>query len=77
MCITLNLQHVQQKLREEIIGVLGDEPVDIVPTLEQLKEMPYLNLVIQEVNQLVFSLNIMQHLRNFIRTCVLTSLLII
>ncbi|KAG1456491.1 hypothetical protein G6F46_010258 [Rhizopus delemar] len=41
-------KHVQQKLREEIIGVLGDEPVDIVPTLEQLKEMPYLNLVIQE-----------------------------
>lgn len=50
MCITLNLQHVQQRLRKEIISVLGDEPVDIVPTLEQLKEMSYMNLVIQEVN---------------------------
>ncbi|KAG1054567.1 hypothetical protein G6F43_003416 [Rhizopus delemar] len=45
-------KHVQQKLREEIIGVLGDEPVDIVPTLEQLKKMSYLNLVIQEVENM-------------------------
>jgi hypothetical protein len=36
-------------LREEIISVLGDEPVDIVPSLEQMKNMKYMNLVIKEV----------------------------
>ncbi|KAI9279778.1 cytochrome P450 [Sporodiniella umbellata] len=39
---------VQNKLRQEIIAVLGDDPVDIEPTLEELKQMEYLNLVIKE-----------------------------
>lgn len=39
---------VQQKLRQEIINHMGDEPMDVEPTLEQLKEMEYLNLVIKE-----------------------------
>ncbi|EIE80372.1 hypothetical protein RO3G_05077 [Rhizopus delemar RA 99-880] len=41
-------KHVQNKLRQEIISVLGDDPKDVVPTLDQLKEMPYLNLVLKE-----------------------------
>ncbi|CEP20052.1 hypothetical protein [Parasitella parasitica] len=39
---------IQQKLREEITSVLGEDPVDIVPTMEDLKKMDYLNLVIKE-----------------------------
>lgn len=39
---------VQRKLREEILSVLGDEPIDIFPTLEELKQMNYINLVIKE-----------------------------
>ncbi|CEG78030.1 hypothetical protein RMATCC62417_12694 [Rhizopus microsporus] len=40
---------IQQKLREEVLDLLGDEPVDVVPTVEQLKDMQYLNMVIKEV----------------------------
>jgi hypothetical protein len=41
---------VQDKLRKEVIEVLGNEPVDVTPTLEELKRMEYLNMVIKEVN---------------------------
>ncbi|KAG1050371.1 hypothetical protein G6F43_007348 [Rhizopus delemar] len=41
-------KHIQQKLREEIISVLGDNHMDVEPTLEQLKQMKYLNMVIKE-----------------------------
>ncbi|PHZ09308.1 cytochrome P450 [Rhizopus microsporus ATCC 52813] len=41
-------KHVQDKLRKEVIEVLGDEPVDVTPTLEELKRMEYLNMVIKE-----------------------------
>ncbi|CEJ05050.1 hypothetical protein RMCBS344292_18998 [Rhizopus microsporus] len=39
---------VQRKLREELNAVLGDKPVDVIPTLEQLKSMEYLNCTIKE-----------------------------
>ncbi|CEI99110.1 hypothetical protein RMCBS344292_13203 [Rhizopus microsporus] len=39
---------IQQKLRKEVLDLLGDEPVDVVPTVEQLKDMQYLNMVIKE-----------------------------
>ncbi|KAG2236257.1 cytochrome P450 [Thamnidium elegans] len=39
---------IQRKLREEILNVLGDEPVDVFPTLEELKQMNYINMVIKE-----------------------------
>ncbi|KAI8140957.1 cytochrome P450 [Fennellomyces sp. T-0311] len=39
---------IQQKAREEAIRVLGNEPQDIIPTLQQTKEMIYLNMVIKE-----------------------------
>lgn len=44
---------MQQKLRQEVINHMGDEPMDVEPTLEQLKEMEYLNLVIKEVYNFV------------------------
>jgi hypothetical protein len=34
---------------------LGDEPVDIVPTLEELKQMSYMDLIIKEVGKMVNS----------------------
>ncbi|KAL0143662.1 hypothetical protein V8B55DRAFT_1479540 [Mucor lusitanicus] len=38
---------VQQKLREEVSDILGSDP-DAVPTLDDLKRMTYLDLVIKE-----------------------------
>ncbi|GAN02482.1 cytochrome P450 [Mucor ambiguus] len=38
---------VQQKLREEVSGILGNDPT-VVPTLDDLKKMAYLDLVIKE-----------------------------
>ncbi|KAG2222822.1 hypothetical protein INT45_011632 [Circinella minor] len=39
---------VQQKAREEANRVLGDKPVDVLPTMDQLQEMPYIYRVIKE-----------------------------
>ncbi|RCI02684.1 cytochrome P450-dit2 [Rhizopus stolonifer] len=39
---------VQHKLRQEVLDILGDTPMDVVPTLDQLKTMEYLNLVLKE-----------------------------
>lgn len=36
-------------MRKEILSVLGDNPVDIQPTLEELNQMEYLMMVIREV----------------------------
>ncbi|KAI8373763.1 cytochrome P450 [Blakeslea trispora] len=50
-CCLYNLaknEHVQDKLRKEIISVMGDTDEDRVPTMEDLKQMPYLNRVIKE-----------------------------
>ncbi|KAG1442292.1 hypothetical protein G6F56_011125 [Rhizopus delemar] len=41
-------KHIQNKLRNEIIDIMGDEPVDVIPTLEELRRMDYLNLIIKE-----------------------------
>jgi cytochrome P450 len=39
---------IQQKAREEAIRVLGDEPHDVLPTLEDIKQFDYINQVIKE-----------------------------
>ncbi|KAJ8659175.1 hypothetical protein O0I10_005214 [Lichtheimia ornata] len=39
---------MQRKAREEAIKVLGDEPQDVFPTLEQTREFPYINMIIKE-----------------------------
>ncbi|RUP44135.1 cytochrome P450, partial [Jimgerdemannia flammicorona] len=39
---------IQIKAREEIISLLGDEPKDIIPSLEETKNMLYLTMVIRE-----------------------------
>ncbi|OBZ91245.1 hypothetical protein A0J61_00715 [Choanephora cucurbitarum] len=40
---------IQQRAREEAIRVLGDEPKDALPTLDQTKQFPYINQIIKEV----------------------------
>ncbi|CDS08801.1 hypothetical protein LRAMOSA10162 [Lichtheimia ramosa] len=39
---------IQSKAREEVINILGDEPQDVLPTLEQTREFPYINMIIKE-----------------------------
>ncbi|CDH56612.1 cytochrome p450 [Lichtheimia corymbifera JMRC:FSU:9682] len=39
---------IQSKAREEVLRVMGDAPQDVLPTLEQTRELPYLNMVIKE-----------------------------
>ncbi|KAI8145132.1 cytochrome P450, partial [Fennellomyces sp. T-0311] len=39
---------IQKRAREHVINTLGDEPEDVVPTLEQSREMLYINMVIKE-----------------------------
>ncbi|KAG0177836.1 cytochrome P450-dit2 [Apophysomyces sp. BC1021] len=41
-------QDLQEKARKEAIHILGNEPVDVLPTVEQTKQMEYINMVIKE-----------------------------
>ncbi|KAF7729311.1 cytochrome P450-dit2 [Apophysomyces ossiformis] len=41
-------QDIQEKARQEVIRILGDEPVDVSPSVEDTKQMTYLNMVIKE-----------------------------
>ncbi|KAF1805999.1 hypothetical protein V8B55DRAFT_1452924 [Mucor lusitanicus] len=41
-------KHVQKKARQEVLGILGDDPCDVMPSLEDLKKLNYVNLVIKE-----------------------------
>ncbi|KAL0082486.1 hypothetical protein J3Q64DRAFT_1850277 [Phycomyces blakesleeanus] len=41
-------QDVQKKAREEVINVLGDEPEDVIPSIEDTRQLDYLNLIIKE-----------------------------
>ncbi|KAL7327302.1 hypothetical protein PS15p_205755 [Mucor circinelloides] len=41
-------KHVQKKARQEVLDILGDDPCDVTPTLEDLKKLNYVNMVIKE-----------------------------
>ncbi|KAF7723460.1 hypothetical protein EC973_002014 [Apophysomyces ossiformis] len=41
-------QDVQEKAREEVLRIFGNDPVDAIPQEEQLNQLNYLNLVIKE-----------------------------
>ncbi|KAI9495017.1 cytochrome P450 [Zychaea mexicana] len=43
---------IQEKARQEVISILGDEPEDVLPTVEQTKQMTYLNQVMKETLRL-------------------------
>lgn len=51
ICVTRVIisQDVQEKAREEAIRVLGDNPEDVVPNSEQVKSLPYIDMIIKEV----------------------------
>ena len=43
---------VQQKAREEVLNLLGDEPEDVYPSTQDVKNMPYLDAIIKEALRL-------------------------
>ncbi|KAI8980477.1 cytochrome P450 [Pilobolus umbonatus] len=43
---------IQRKAREEVLRIMGDDPVDKIPTSEQLREMEYLDCIIKETLRL-------------------------
>jgi hypothetical protein len=43
---------VQEKARQEVIKVLGDEPEDVLPRAEELRQIPYLDMVLKEVKNI-------------------------
>ncbi|KAF7728619.1 cytochrome P450-dit2 [Apophysomyces ossiformis] len=45
-------QDIQQRAREEALRILGSEPVDVLPTVEQTKAMDYINMVMKETLRL-------------------------
>lgn len=45
------LQEIQERAREEALTILGDEPVDVLPTVRETKQMTYINQVIKEVDR--------------------------
>lgn len=49
LCSDRDDQDVQKRARQEVLDVLGDEPFDVWPTLDQLKEFPYLTRIMKEV----------------------------
>jgi cytochrome P450 len=45
--LAVNPQY-QQRLREEVINVMGDAPEDVIPTDEQLRQIKFLDCCIKE-----------------------------
>lgn len=42
-------QIIQNKARQEVIRILGDEKKDVIPTVEDCNSMVYLDMLIKEV----------------------------
>lgn len=42
-------QIIQNKARQEVIRILGDEKKDVIPTVEDCNSMVYLDILIKEV----------------------------
>ncbi|CAO3627229.1 unnamed protein product [Cunninghamella echinulata] len=40
---------IQQRAREEAIKIFGDDPINITPTPDQMKELVYINQILKEV----------------------------
>ncbi|KAG0172006.1 cytochrome P450-dit2 [Apophysomyces sp. BC1015] len=45
-------QEIQDKMRKEALDMLGSDPVDVIPTLEQTRKMQYINMVIKETSRM-------------------------
>ncbi|KAI8138782.1 cytochrome P450 [Fennellomyces sp. T-0311] len=48
ICFLAMYPEMQQRAREEAIKVLGDAPESVVPTMEQIQQLTYINMVIKE-----------------------------
>ena len=46
-----NQKEIQQKARQEVILLMGDRPKDIIPSVDELQHMTYLDMIIKEVIQ--------------------------
>ncbi|KAF7721368.1 cytochrome P450-dit2 [Apophysomyces ossiformis] len=46
------IREVQDKMRKESIRLLGDRPIDVIPTREQVKQMKYISMVVKEASRL-------------------------
>ncbi|KAI9476252.1 MAG: cytochrome P450 [Benjaminiella poitrasii] len=40
--------HYQERARKEVLDILGDEPSNIIPTIDQIKQMVFINQIIKE-----------------------------
>lgn len=50
ICLLSLNPDIQQRARDEAISILGDEPEDVFPTVEDTKNMEYINQIIKEVH---------------------------
>lgn len=48
-------KEIHRKAREEVIAILGDQPEDVLPTVEETKQMKYLDAIIKEVCKLILN----------------------
>lgn len=56
------MKDIQSKAREEVLRVMGDAPHDVFPTLEQTRELPYINMIIKEVLMFIHDNNCHQEM---------------
>lgn len=52
VCYLAQNPDIQRRAREEAVSILGDEPEDVLPTVEDTKRMTYINQVIKETLRL-------------------------
>ncbi|KAI8879155.1 cytochrome P450, partial [Backusella circina FSU 941] len=52
ICFLAQNPDIQQRAREEAISILGDEPEDILPTVEETKRMTFINQIMKETLRL-------------------------
>ncbi|KAI8138783.1 cytochrome P450 [Fennellomyces sp. T-0311] len=48
ICFLAMYPEIQQRAREEVIKILGDDPENVVPTVEQMQQLTYINMIIKE-----------------------------
>jgi hypothetical protein len=53
--MTLAIQKdIQERARKQVIKILGDDPEDVLPNAEDIRKMPYIDMVVKEVSSHVF-----------------------
>ncbi|KAF7723462.1 cytochrome P450-dit2 [Apophysomyces ossiformis] len=49
---------IQEKARQEAMKILGDEPKDVIPTIEQTKALTYINMIMKEVRMILVNMRL-------------------